>query len=191
MGHTIKFTGKVYNPNNNNAFRFENTATVKNLTIDLSETPSEKVRAISTKAAITVDNCKFIGNAAARRGIIFGEGAADKNFAVSISNSTFIDWARGITDNENGNDIKDVTVKSNNFVNAPVYISAYEAMEFTENHLDNSLVNITSYTSAPTVKVKATGNTLDTSFDNIIGHPSRKFSVANVEAQAGFTVYAE
>lgn len=191
LGHTIKFTGKVYNPNNNNAFRFENNAVVKNLTIDLSETPTTKVRAISTKSAITVDNCVFIGNADARRGLIFGEGASAFDFTVTVKNSRFTNWGRGLTDNENAKDIKTVVVEDNQFTNAPVYLSAYENVTFTNNVMDGSLVNITSYTAASTAKVTATGNTLDASLYNTIGSASRKFSAANVEAQEGFIVTAE
>ena len=191
LGHTIKFTGKVYNPNNNNAFRFENNAVVKNLTIDLSETPTTKVRAISTKSAITVDNCVFIGNADARRGLIFGEGASAFDFTVTVKNSRFTNWGRGLTDNENAKDIKTVVVENNQFTNAPVYLSAYENVTFTNNVMDGSLINITSYTAASTAKVKATGNTLDTSLYNTIGSANRKFSAANVEAQEGFIVTAE
>ena len=192
MGHTIKFVGKVANPNNNNAFRFENEAVVKNLTIDLSETPTASLRAISTKSAITVDNCEFIGNASARsRAIIFGEGATALDFAVSVANSSFENWVRGLTDNENGKDVKSVVVENNTFDNASVYVSAYESIAITSNVMNNSLVNITSYTAAPNVTVTATGNTLDTSLYNNIGSSSRVFSAANVEAQEGFTVFAE
>ena len=192
MGHTIKFVGKVANPNNNNAFRFENEAVVKNLTIDLSETPTASLRAISTKSAITVDNCEFIGNASTRsRAIIFGEGATAFDFAVSVANSSFENWVRGLTDNENGKDVKSVVVENNTFDNASVYVSAYESIAITGNVMNNSLVNITSYTAAPNVTVTATGNTLDTSLYNNIGSSSRVFSAANVEAQEGFTVFAE
>ena len=60
--------------------------------------------------------------------------------------------------------------------------------------MDNTWVNITSYTSPETLKVNAIGNSLDKDYSqyNVIGSSSKKFSATNVEAQNGFTVfYAE
>ena len=198
MGHTIKFAGEIYNGNGNYAFEFEKAAVVKNLTIDLSETPSTLTTAVSAKSSISVDNSSFIGNlnANSRYGIIFGQGAAHTDnkidMTVSIKNSTFTDWKRrGISDNEAARDFKSVVIEGNTCTNAHVYVSAYDSMVFTGNVMNNSLANLTSYTSALTAKVTATGNTLFDSEYNIIGSSSKKFSIANVEAQEGFTVYAE
>lgn len=191
QGHTIKFQGQVYNPNNNNAFRFEAPATVKNLTMDLSGATAtgERIRAISTNSAINVDNCTFIGNSLTNtRGIIYGEGAANFNFSVSITNSNFTNWKRGVTDNENGNDIQNVTVKNCTFTNASAYLSAYSTITFTGNALTSGAANLTSWTSAPTVKVVATGNVLDPSQNNVIGSPTQLFGYYNVDSQTGFTV---
>ena len=188
-GHTITFAGEVSNPNNNNAFRFLKDATIQNLTIDMSQALGSNLRAISTQAGITVDNCKIIGNENGKRGIIFAEGATEfGNVKISIKNSEFSNWKRGITDNENGKDVKSVFIEENTFTNAPVYVSAFESITFVKNNMNASLVNLTSYTSASTAKVKATDNTLDASAYNVIGSASKKFDAANVEAQEGFVV---
>lgn len=192
-GYTISFVGEINNPNHNTAFRFLKDATIKNLTIDMSQAKGTKLRAISTQAGITVDNCKIIGNTTnGRRGIIFAEGATEfTNIKTLIKNSEFINWSRGITDNENGKDVKSVFIEGCTFTAAPVYVSAYENITFVNNIMkDGSNVNITSYTSAETAKVKATGNTLDGSMSgyNVIGGTSKKFDADNVEAQNGFVL---
>lgn len=198
MGHTIAFTGKVSNPNNNNAFRFTKHATIKNLTVDMSQANNGNsdmgMRAISTQAGIVVDNCTFIGNANINKStaVIFCEGNNTSKIdeSVSITNSKFSDWTRrGISDNENAKDVKSVVIEGNTCTAANVYVSAYKNIEFVGNTMNNSLVNLTSYTSAETAKVKATGNTLDSSQTNVIGSSSKKFEASNVEAQEGFTVY--
>ncbi len=196
MGHTLKFTGAVYNPNNNNVLRFEAAAAnsvVKNLTFDLSEATSTKIRAISCASAITVDNCSFIGGANGRRGIIFGEGAKNYDFEVKITNCMFANWGRGITDNENGKDVKSVVIEGNTFNNAPVYVSAYENITLVGNEMLASWANLTSYTSATTAKVKAVENELDANYAyNVVGNsnPAKNqlFKAENVECQEGFTV---
>jgi hypothetical protein len=197
MDHTIKFSGEISNGNGNYAFEFEKAAVVKNLKMDLSETPSNLTTAISAKSSISVDNSEFIGNPnASRYGIIFGQGASHTDnkidMEVSIKNSTFTDWKRrGISDNEAARDFKSVVIEGNTCTNANVYVSAYDSIVFKGNVMNDCVVNLTSYTSASTAKVTATGNTLYDSEYNVIGAPNRKFSAANVEAQEGFTVYAE
>ena len=202
MGHTIKFTGKISNPNNNNVFAFTDVAVVKNLTLDLSQaTAGSKfgTRAITTKASLLVDGCEFVGNPTDPKGIgiIFGEGsnhsgAMITDMTVSIKNSTFTDWTRrGISDNENANDVKSVVIEGNTCTNAHVYLSAYESITFTGNEMTNSVVNITSYTAASTAKVTAIDNTLDSNQYNVIGSERKMFSIANVNAQEGFTVNAQ
>ena len=196
MGHTLKFTGAVYNPNNNNVLRFEAAAAnsvVKNLTFDLSEATSTNIRAISCASAITVDNCGFIGGANGKRGIIFGEGANNFDFEVKITNCEFTNWSRGITDNENAKDIKSVVIEGNTFNNAPVYVSAYENITLVANKMVASWANLTSYTSATTAKVKAVENVLDANYAyNVVGNsnPAKNqlFAAENVECQEGFTV---
>ena len=165
---TIKFTNTVYDAGNYMAaFRFEADATVKNLTIDMSEALSgfgTRIRAISAKANLTVDGCTFIGNGAENntRAIIFGEGAgaAVGDVEVKVTNSTFRDWKRGLSDNENSQDVKSVIATGNTFTNAGVNISAKEAITFTGNTVSGAYVKLTSYTAVDTAKVIATGNTL-------------------------------
>lgn len=191
---TLKFVCEVSDGGNHHAaFRFENEAIVKNLTIDMSEATGsgERSRAISSKEGkLTVDNCVFIGNAnlTNTRGIIFGEGvsAAESNMIVSITNSTFTNWRRGVTDNENAKDAKDVTISNNTFNNAHAYISAHDSVVFNGNTMNNSAANIRTYTKAADAKVVATDNTLDANLAdyNVI----RDFVAENVECQDGFTV---
>ena len=193
-GKTLKFTGKVDDKNYMCAFRFEADATIKNLTIDMSEVAGTggQLRAISSKdGQLTVDNCTFIGstNYTNTRGIIFGEGvqAATNNTIVSVTNSTFNNWKRGLTDNENAKDAKDVTVVGNTFSNAHCYVSAHDSIVLTGNTMNNSCVNIKTYTKATDATVVATGNTLDANlsdYNNISG-----FVAANVTYQEGFNIY--
>ena len=175
-GHTIKFTNTVYDAGNQMAaFRFEAEATVKDLTMDLSEALSgwgTRLRAISTKANLTVDGCTFIGNGASNntRAIIFGEGsgAAVGNLVVSITNSTFEGWKRGVSDNENAQDVKSVEISGCEFTNAGVSISAAESIIFTGNTVSGAPVAITSYSATNALEVVATGNTLDAKQSNWI-----------------------
>ena len=193
-GKTLKFACEINDGYNHSAaFRFEAPAVVKNLTIDMSEVTGTGswLRAISTKGDITVDNCTFIGstNYTSGRGIAFGEGAgaAISEVIVSVTNSTFTNWTRrGITDNENAQDAKSVTISNNVCTNAHVYVSAHDSIVFTGNTMENSAANFRSYTSAADATVVATGNTLDAALVdyNII----RGFAAANVECQEGFTV---
>ncbi len=166
-GKTIKFTGAVGDGGNyHSAFRFQEAATVKNLTVDMSEatTTNNRLRAISSSANLTVDSCNFIGNATYTncRAVIFGEGAGANvgNLEISITNSTFMGWKRGVVDNENGQDVKTVEVTGNTFTNAGVALSATDVITFTGNTVTNAYVTIKSYTQSETLEVVATGNTL-------------------------------
>ena len=192
-GNTLKFACEVSDGfNYQAAFRFEAPAVVKNLTIDMSEVPGTGswLRAISTKGDITVDNCAFIGsvNYTSGRGIAYGEGAgaAAADIVVSVKNSTFTNWTRrGLTDNENAQDAKNVTVVNNTFTNADAYVSAHDSIVFTGNTMTNSAANFRSYSNATDATVVATGNTLDANnANNVI----RGFVAANVECQEGFTI---
>ena len=188
-GKTLKFTNSVIDNNYFAVFRFEAEAVVKNLTIDLSESTNEtQLRAISCKSFLSVDNCKFIGKANVNsRGIIFGEGAGSNlGFNVSITNSEFTNWKRGVTDNENGQDIKSVTVENNTFNNASVNLSAYDSIVFNKNIMTNSYVDLRTYTPSSTVNVTAQENTLDSAYSekNII----KNCNPANIDAQDGFTI---
>ena len=181
-GHTLKLTGTVDDKNWNTVFRFEADATVKNLTIDVSEATGVQ-RGITAKLNITVDNCKFIGNEVTSRfAIIFGEGAGTSisNVEASITNSEFKDWGCGVTDNKNGQDAKSVSITNNKFENAEVEVSASDEIIFTNNEMTDSGVNIYSYSSqqTPTLKVTATGNTLDEEMENEIGSKSGIQSLA-------------
>ena len=192
-GNTLKFACEVSDGfNYQAAFRFEAAAVVKNLTIDMSEVTGTGswLRAISTKGDITVDNCTFIGstNYTSGRGIAYGEGAgaAAGDIVVSVKNSTFTNWTRrGLTDNENAQDAKNVTVVNNTFTNAGAYVSAHDSIVFTGNTMTNSAANLRSYSNATDATVVATGNTLDANnANNVI----RGFAAANVECQEGFTI---
>ena len=192
-GHTLKFACEVSDGfNYQAAFRFEAAAVVKNLTIDMSDVTGTGtwLRAISTKGDITVDNCTFIGNTnyTSGRGIAYGEGAgaAATDIVVSVKNSTFTNWTRrGLTDNENGQDAKNVTVHNNTFNNADVYVSAHDSIVFTGNTMTNSAANFRTYSNATDATVVATGNTLDADNDNNV---IRGFVAANVESQEGFSI---
>ncbi len=195
-GHTIKFTNTVYDAGNYmSAFRFEDDAEINGLTIDMSEALSgwgQRLRAISTKAGnLKIDGCTFIGNPDYNqtRAIIFGELGGDKNNAdtlselaavgIEIKNSKFVDWSYGITDNENGNDVKTVTISGNEFEAANVQVSASETVTFSGNEMDNSGVTITSYADVNELSVVATDNTLDETATNYI-------KAAEIQADEGF-----
>ena len=191
LGHTLKFTGEINDGYNyHSVFRFENDAEVKNLKIDLSETSNtSRLRAISAKSNLVVDNCEFIGKNTNSRGIIFGEGQSKTyDASVSITNCNFVNWKRGISDNENNTDVKEVLINNNNFDNANVGISAYDKITFNGNKMYQADVNITSYTASCDVTVQATENSLYPYGTYVIGSESRKFNEAKVNAQPGFTV---
>ena len=168
-GKTIKFTASVNDNNYQAPFRFEADATVKNLIVDMSEVTDSRFRAISSKGNLTVDGCKFIGKDETLncRAIIFGEGAGANvgNLAVAITNSEFINWKRGITDNENAQDVKTVTITGNTLTDAGVGVSAKEKVTFTGNTVEGAYVNIKSYTAGNKLAVTATGNTLEANTD--------------------------
>ena len=189
---TIKFTASVNDNNYQAPFRFEADATVKNLTIDMSEVTDNRFRAISSKGNLTVDNCKFIGKDETLncRAIIFGEGAGANvgNLAIYITNSEFFNWKRGITDNENAQDVKTVTITGNTLTDAGVGISAKETVTFTGNTVAGAYVNIKSYTAGNKLQVTATGNTLEPNTDsayNVIDAGGK------VEADDAFNVVAK
>ncbi len=199
LGYTLKFTGKVHDGFNYHcAFRFEAPATVKNLTFDMSEVvyASAWIRAISATNDLTVDNCTFIGpndtTINKDNAIQIGDTNASSQIDadVVITNCTFTNWRRGVSDNENAKEVKNVTLSGNTFNTAPVYVSAFANVEITGNKFDNGLVNITSYTNAANVKVVATENELDADCYNTIGSASKLFTKANVNAQEGFIVSA-
>ena len=191
-GKTIKFTASVNDNNYQAPFRFEADATVKNLIVDMSEVTDNRFRAISSKGNLTVDGCKFIGKDESLncRAIIFGEGAGANvgNLAISITNSEFINWKRGITDNENAQDVKTVTITGNTLTDAGVGVSAKETVTFTGNTVAGAYVNIKSYTDGNKLAVTATGNTLEANTD-------AAYNVINaggaVKADEGFNVVAK
>lgn len=157
--HTIKFTGTVNDNNWNTVFRFEENATVNNLTIDISEATGVQ-RVITAKKSLTVDDLTIIGSA--RYGIIFGEGASADDFAAAeivIKNSTLTGTRRAISDNEGGKDVKSIVIEGNT-LNANVYVSAYDNVAFTGNTVTAGYVDIRSYTANNTLDVTATSNTL-------------------------------
>ena len=189
-GHTMTFTGTVDDKNHFSVFRFEAPATVKNLNIDMSQcTNTGNMRAISTKADLVVENCDFIGNTTSNsRAIIFGEGsgAAIGEVDVKITGSTFTNWKRGLTDNENGQDVKSVEVTGNTFTNAAVYISAKEDLTFTGNTVSGAKVSITTYSKPAELDATATGNTLDAAQTNTI-----KAAVINAQPEFAAAVVAK
>lgn len=180
-GHTLKLTGSVDDKNWNTVFRFEDEATVKNLTIDASEATGIQ-RGISSKLSITVDNCTLIGNGtSAKRAIIFGEGAGDALTTVTatIINSKFEGWSYGVSDNQSGKDAKAVTITGNTFTGARVLVSASDSVTFTNNKMVDAYVNITSYSVENELNVTATGNDLDSKAEN-------KIKADVIVAQDGF-----
>ena len=162
-GKTLKVIGQITDPNYSSLFRFEADVTVKNLTVDLSEINATRFRAISTKAGLTVDNCEFIGSTAGTntRAIIFGEGAGTLKSNVSITNSTFSTWTRGITDNENGQDTAPVLVITGNTLNnAAVNVSASESIVFNSNKVDGASVTLNSHTNKDALALEYKQNEL-------------------------------
>ena len=183
--HTLTYTGEVNDGDNyNGIFRFENNMAVKNLTIDASQATGIE-RGISAKLGITVDNCEFIGKGNGYA-VIFGEGAEVTDLAnveVSITNSTFTNWSKGVSDNANGEDAKNVSIANNIFTNASVNVSASEYVNFTKNTVEGGDVIITSYSNAVNVKVQATTNELEEGRTyQIISNPT------NIVPQAEFSV---
>ena len=185
----LTFNGTVSDGGNyHSVFRFQADATVKNLTIDLTNATANynRVRAISSSANLVVEGCSFIGNNNVNnaRAIIFGEGAGANvgNLAISITNSEFINWGRGITDNENAQDVKTVTITGNTLTDAGVDVSAKETVTFTGNTVSGAYVNIRSYSDENNLSVTATGNTLEGNTENNYNYIYAK----NIEAQEEF-----
>ena len=186
LNHTLKFTNTIDDKNYFSVFRFENDAEVRNLKFDLSEAvgTNNRFRAISAKTNLVVDNCEFIGNSEVTnsRAIIFGEGQGKTyDASVSITNCKFVDWRKGVTDNENASDVKELFINNNTFDNASVGVSAYETVQFNGNKLDGADVKIVSYTASSAVSVTALENVLS------VGG-TYEIVAANVNAQKGFIV---
>ena len=196
--HTLTFTNTVYDGGNYfSAFRFEDDATVKNLTIDMKNAQSGfqgRFRAISAKANLTVDGCTFIGNGstANTRAIIFGEsaGANVGNLEISITNSEFQGWRRAISDNENAQDVKTVEITGNTVTDASIYVSATDTVTLTGNTVEDGYVNIKSYTANNTLDVTATGNTLEANGDPSTTNCNKINAGGTIIAQDGFVVPA-
>lgn len=177
-GHTLKFTGTVNDSNWNTIFRFEENATVNNLTVDISEATGA-LRVISAKKSLTVDGLTIVGSA--KYGIIFGEGASAADLAASeivVKNSTLTGTRRAISDNEGGKDVKSVAI-TDNTLNANVYASASESIIFNNNTAAGE-VDLRSYTAENVLSVEAKGNTLTEGVKNYI-------YAKNIDAQEGFT----
>ena len=177
-GHTLKFTGTVNDSNWNTIFRFEENATVNNLTVDISEATGAQ-RVISAKKSLTVDGLTVVGSA--KYGIIFGEGASAADLAAAeivVKNSTLTGTRRAISDNEGGKDVKSVAI-TDNTLNANVYASASESIIFNNNTAAGE-VDLRSYTAENVLSVEAKGNTLTEGVKNYI-------YAKNIDAQEGFT----
>ena len=196
--HTLKFTGKVSDGfNYHSAFRFEASAEVRNLTMDMSEVAGTGtwLRAISASSNLLIDNCSFIGseNYTKDNAVVIGDSNATPQIDIKaeITNSEFINWRRGVSDNENAEELREINISDNKFTDANVYVSAYGNIRFDGNEMDNSLINITSCTNAANAKVNAQNNTLDSDLSdyNVIGSSSKKFNAENVNAQDGFVVF--
>ena len=177
-GHTLKFTGTISDGNWNTIFRFEENATVKNLTVDISGATGAQ-RVISAKKSLTVDGLTIVGSA--KYGIIFGEGASATDFAAAeivVKNSTLTGTRRAISDNEGGKDVKSVVITGNT-LKANVYASASESITFN-NNTANGEVDLRSYTAETVLSVEAKGNTLTAGVKNYI-------YAKDINAQADFT----
>ena len=175
-GHTLKFTGTVNDNNWNTIFRFEENATVNNLTVDISGATGAQ-RVISAKKSLTVDGLTIVGSA--KYGIIFGEGASADDLAAAeivVKNSTLTGTRRAISDNEGGKDVKSVAI-TRNILNANVYASASESITFNNNTAAGE-VDLRSYTAENVLSVEAKGNTLNAGVKNYI-------YAKNIDAQEG------
>ena len=185
-GKTLKLTGTVNDSNWNTVFRIENDATVKNLTIDVTEATGVQ-RCITTNSSIVADNCTFFGTTNTRYGIIVGEGAGDNigNVTANINKCNFTNIQAGVSDNANGQDAKSFTITESNFNNADVVISAAENVTFNKNVMsNNSYVDIRSYAHVGQLEVEANYNTLQPNtadnYNQIIA------KLENIDAQDGF-----
>ena len=160
-GKKITFTGAVDDKNWNTIFRFEDEATVRDVTIDVSAATGVQ-RVITSKLDITVDNVTIIGSDTTKYGVIFGEGAGDaiSGVVATVTGSTFENCAKGVADNQNAQDAKSVTITGSTFKDSDVSISASESVTFTSNTMADGYVNITSYSAENNLNVVAKGNTL-------------------------------
>ena len=165
-GNTIKFTAEIKDNNWNTVFRFEENATVKNLTVDIANATGAQ-RVISAKKSLNVDGLTIVGTA--KYGIIFGEGANATDLAATeivVKNSILNGTRRAISDNEGGKDVKSVVITGNT-LKANAYISASESIEFN-NNTANGEVDLRSYTAENVLSVEAKGNTLTEGVKNYI-----------------------
>ena len=187
LGHTLTFTSTVDDKNCQTVFFFENDAVVKNLNFDMSAVfGSTWMRAILSIGDLEVDNCTFIGsdNISIDCAIMVGfdNNRAQIDSTVVITNSTFTNWKRGVSDNMNAKEVESITVSGCTFNNASAVFSAYKSMTFTNNKMFGSEYefDMRSYTAAATATAVATGNTFD-------GTPAKKniakLDPANVIAQ--------
>ena len=178
-GHTLKFTGTVSDGNWMTIFRFEENATINNLTVDISEATGAQ-RVISAKKSLTVDGLTIVGSA--RYGIIFGEGASATDLAATeivVKNSTLTGTRRAISDNESGKDVKSVVITGNT-LSANAYASAFESITFNNNTAAGE-VDLRSYTAETVLSVEAKDNTLTEGVKNYI-------YAKTIDAQDEFTV---
>ena len=166
--HTLKFTGKINDGGNwYSVFRFEAAATVKNLTIDMSEAISvfqNRFSAISTKAGLAVEKCTFIGSTTytKARAIIYGEGATTGSLNVFVDNCNFINWNYGVTDEMGGKDTaQSVTITNSTFDNSKAQLSVADKVTFNNNTVKDAVLNVKSYTNDAGLKVEAKDNTLE------------------------------
>ena len=185
-GKTLKLTGVVNDSNWNTVFRIEKDATVKNLTIDVTEATGVQ-RCITTNSSIVADNCTFLGTTNTRYGIIVGEGAGNNigNVTANINKCNFTNIQAGVSDNANGQDAKSFTITESNFNNSDVVISAAENVTFNKNVMsNNSYVDIRSYAHVGQLEVEANDNTLQPNtadnYNQIIA------KLENITAQEGF-----
>ncbi len=170
--HTIKFTGKLTDGNTMAVISTKAPITVKNLTFDLSECPSY-LRVISARTSAVIDNCTFIGNPAntgTTYAVIVGERGDEllADTTLTVTESDFINFKYGVSDNRNDQDVKSVSVTGSTFTNAKVLLSAKEDLTFSNNAVSGAGVTITSYSDVTTLAVTANGNTLDETATNYI-----------------------
>ena len=175
---TIKFTGAIDDKNWNTVFRFEEEATVNNLTVNI-EGATTVQRVITAKKSLNVDDLTIVGNS--RYGIIFGEGASAEDLAATeivIKNSALNGTRRAVSDNEGGKDVKSVVIEGNNLT-ANVYVSASESIVF-KNNTTTSEVDLRSYAADNVLSVEAKDNELNEEVKNYI-------YAKNIDAQEEFT----
>ena len=170
-GKTLKFKGKINDGYNFlSAFTFASDATVKNLTMDMSEAISvfqNRFSAIVAQAKIDVEKCTFIGSTtyANAKAISLGEGTdpwvVRGCVEASVKNCTFTNWKNGVVDDMNKKDnTKSVEVIGCTFNSASATLSATESVTFSNNTMSEGWLDVRSYTATDSFKVEAKGNTL-------------------------------